>query len=85
MAHTLWFKAKRYGWGWYPATWQGWLVTLTAVGLILINTIAVDRMSPSASDTLIGSFILNVLIIAALIGICVAKGEKPKWRWGGKD
>jgi len=22
----LWFKAKRYGWGWTPACWQGWLV-----------------------------------------------------------
>ena len=23
----LWFKAKNYGWGWYPASREGWLVT----------------------------------------------------------
>jgi predicted GH43/DUF377 family glycosyl hydrolase len=22
----FWFRAKEYGWGWYPATWEGWLV-----------------------------------------------------------
>jgi len=24
----LWFKAKQYGWGWYPARWQGWLIVI---------------------------------------------------------
>ena len=27
----LWFKAKTYGYGWYPVTWQGWLVILIYV------------------------------------------------------
>ena len=34
----LWFKAKKYGYGWYPATWQGWLVILvylTILGLLI--------------------------------------------------
>lgn len=22
----MWFRAKRYGWGWRPVTWQGWAV-----------------------------------------------------------
>ena len=24
----LWFRAKCYGWGWYPCSWEGWLVIL---------------------------------------------------------
>lgn len=23
----LWFKAKRFGWGWVPVTWEGWALT----------------------------------------------------------
>ena len=29
-----WFKARLYGWGWTPATWQGWLVL--AIWLVLV-------------------------------------------------
>jgi hypothetical protein len=25
---SYWFKRKRYGWGFTPATWQGWAVVL---------------------------------------------------------
>jgi hypothetical protein len=28
----LWFRAKRYGWGWTPTSWQGWLVMFTCLG-----------------------------------------------------
>ena len=24
MPQKLWFKAKLYGWGWYPCSWEGW-------------------------------------------------------------
>ena len=24
----LWFRAKNYGWGWYPCSWEGWTVLL---------------------------------------------------------
>ena len=24
----VWFKAKEYGWGWYPSSWQGWIILL---------------------------------------------------------
>lgn len=81
----LWFKAKRYGYGWYPATWQGWLVTLAAIVLIMVNTSMIDRTSHSVSDTLIGAFVVNAIIVAVLITICVKTGEKARWRWGGKD
>ena len=32
-----WFGPKRYvGWGWAPASWQGWLATAMMLGLVII-------------------------------------------------
>ncbi len=80
-----WFKSKRYGWGWTPSTWQGWLIMFAALAVIVINAINIDRGSHSVSDTLIGASVPTVLVVAVLILICFLTGEKPRWRWGGKD
>mgnify|MGYP001573239736 CR=1 FL=1 len=74
----LWFKNKRYGWGWSPASWEGWLVTaifiLLAVGVGLIY-------SPESGFF----FVALTVLVGALIFICYATGETPEWRWGDKD
>ena len=31
-----WFKAKLYGWGWTPVTWQGFSVTLGYIALVFL-------------------------------------------------
>jgi hypothetical protein len=76
----FWFPAKRYGWGWgLPNRWQGWLVL--AIFVLLVGVLA--RVFPP--EVRLGPFIVGVLVlIAALMAICYAKGEPPKWRWGGK-
>ena len=30
-----WFKRKWFGWGWTPATWEGWVATIIYVGVII--------------------------------------------------
>lgn len=81
--HTkLWFVAKRYGWGWVPITWQGWLVTLAYIVFIILAFRRVDGQSHSASDTLIGMFPALVIATLVLLWICYEKGEQPRWRWG---
>ena len=35
MTDKPWFRPKRIGWGWSPASWQGWAV-LAAVAAVLI-------------------------------------------------
>jgi hypothetical protein len=30
-----WFRRRAVGFGWQPATWQGWLITLAAVAAII--------------------------------------------------
>jgi hypothetical protein len=74
----IWFPAKRYGWGWgLPCAWQGWVVMATYVVMLLIGAFAIDRaLQP---DLFIGWVIGWTLL---LVGICWAKGERPRWRWG---
>ncbi len=82
MARPQWFKAKRYGYGWYPATWQGWTVMLIYVLLVIGDFRRIDSMSHSNSDTLRPWIIDVVLLGIVLIYICYLTGEKPRWRWG---
>lgn len=74
---SIWFPAKRYGWGWgFPVKWQGWLVL--AIYIVLVLEL-VSRRSHMAR----GEFLLYLLVATAgLIAIYWLKGEKPRWRWG---
>ena len=81
----LWFKAKTYGWGWTPASWQGWLT----LGLYLVVTLSLtfslaptdSGMIESASEAMV-FFGAVIIPTAILLVICFLTGEKPRWRWG---
>ena len=79
-----WFKAKNYGWGWYPATWQGWLVIVIFVLLINLDFYRINSLT-SSMDSLIYFIPDAVISTIILIVICYLKGEKPPWRWGQKS
>lgn len=73
-----WFPAKRYGWGWgSPTTWQGWAVLLAWLATVLPIGVWLAPRRP-----LLFWLFLAVMVIA-LLAICYAKGEPPRWRWGG--
>ncbi len=73
----LWFKNKRFGWGWVPATWEGWAITLLFVSL------AVGAGVEFGEDST--EFLVSIVILVSLLLlICYATGEKPEWRWGNK-
>ena len=77
----LWFKAKRYGWGWYPISWQGWSVTFIYILLLLLFGLTIDENSTPIETS--STFLLPItLLTISLIRICYKKGEKPEWRWG---
>lgn len=78
----FWFKAKEYGWGWYPATWQGWLVLFGFVVLVSLNAFRIDRNAHSASDTLVSVIPESIVLLVILLVICWKTGERPRWRWG---
>jgi len=80
-----WFKRKIWGWGWMPATWQGFLITL--VYITLIATLVLNREAPIPGNPDSGSNFLVlglpiILLTAAFIFVVYKKGEKPKWQWG---
>lgn len=76
-----WFKAKLYGWGWVPATWQGWLIMIFYVAIVLVLSFNIEN-NASDQDALFG-FVIPLLTATILfIVIAYKKGEKPTWRWG---
>jgi hypothetical protein len=64
-----WFKAKRFGWGWTPITWQGWSIC-ALFALILIYSIQAHLIA------------LSVISIVVMMIVCSETGEKPGWHWG---
>lgn len=81
----LWFKNKIYGWWWTPATWQGWLVTLLYIVLVLSLAFMVEEPIPGNPDS--GSNFLTfawpiIVLTFLLIFIAYKTGEKPRWQWG---
>ncbi len=81
----LWFRAKRFGWGWYPATWQGWGVLAMYVGALFSFGVFSDESVKSDQDFLFRFFPVVFILTAYLIIICYAYGEKPRWSWGFKN
>ena len=73
----LWFKRKIYGWGWYPCSWEGWLIVLffiVSIYIIAKNTLVKGKV--------LEYFISLILLTLIIIYLGYKKGEKPKWSWG---
>lgn len=84
MKKKLWFKAKNYGWGWTPISWQGWAVTIVCTFLIGYSIARESVLSDTPSAALVGFSPQVIILIAILLFVCYKKGEKPSWRWGNK-
>lgn len=75
---SFWFAAKRYGWGWgLPSAWQGWVVMASFFALLILAAFVFPPKEHMAA--FLGS---TVVLVAALLAVCFAKGEPPRWRWG---
>ena len=84
MGQDYWFKAKPSGYGWYPARWQGWLVTTLFIILEIYIFRSIDVTSHSVSDTLINFIPLSCILIALFMIICAKTGEKAREYLGNK-
>jgi len=78
MTNKLWFKRKRYGYGWTPVTWQGWMFTIIWVIALYFVVTKIDH-----------GWFKNLIVLVVMTGIlflvCYKKGEKPRWQWGEKS
>ena len=72
----LWFKSKRFGWGWQPCSWEGWVVTGVFVVLIIIAS-KIFLLRDEEDKFFFSMFVL----IGLLIIICYKTGERPGWRF----
>lgn len=81
-----WFKRKVFGWGWAPATWQGWATTLIFVGFVIWNAVHLSARAEAGielSQQEMTDFFLRIGIATlALIVIAWKTGESPRWMWG---
>lgn len=77
-----WFKRKIYGWGWTPATWQGWLVLAAFLAVFLFIFVPfVAGPEPTGSDVV--WFLIKIIVWSTLLILTsYLTGEEPKWQWG---
>ena len=75
-----WFKRRRYGWGFFPVTLQGWLVIL-----VFLIIAVVDGLMTRGGDQDTRFFIIFVTDLVLLFITLFSKSPSPHWRWGKKD
>ena len=79
--NKYWFKAKTYGYGWYPATWQGWLIIL--VYFLILG--GLTYIFETDIEKYLIFYLLAVFVLTGLlIYISYKKGEPAGWHWGKK-
>lgn len=57
-----WFVRRSIGVGWRPATWQGWLITVAAVGAVIASVVA-TRLTKSPLG------LVAIVVVAALYSL----------------
>ncbi|MAJ97066.1 MAG: hypothetical protein CMI56_00435 [Parcubacteria group bacterium] len=76
-----WFKRKAFGWGWVPATWQGFATIAVFSAAVLLFALTLDKNS--SGREVVFTFLLPFIFLTIIFfRIAYLKGEKPKWQWG---
>ncbi len=80
-----WFKQKSIGIGSTPNTWQGWLVTLLAIVLMIAVVFEAKQISDPSAQKLVALTGVGAIFIALSV-IAFLKTEGGwRWRSGKKD
>lgn len=80
-----WFKRKLYGWGWVPATREGFAVTLLVLGAIILLSLRAERPGLSDAEALREIILPAIALVLLLIIVCYKTGEPPRWTWGKRE
>ena len=81
MDKSIWFKRKRFGYGWTPSSWEGWAVILSYIVSVLGLTAMLDENS-SDKEALFLLLIPMAVLTGLLIRIASDHGESLRWQWG---
>lgn len=80
----IWFKRKTLGWGWYPATKEGWAILFGFIALVSLNAWRLG-INSTPGNTVFWFVGETYLLTGLLILICYKTGEPPKWQWPGRN
>lgn len=79
-------KRKRFGWGWIPVTWQGWVFIFAQVGIIITTaTFLPHKPAHPTADQFLRFILIFGLAFMNLIIFALKTSPRPKWRWGKKS
>lgn len=76
-----WFKPKRYGYGFYPTSWQGWVASFILLFLIFLAGIADGVFEEGATVKQMARFILDSFFIASIATIIFERKMKERLGW----
>ncbi len=82
-----WFVPKRYGYGFFPVTVEGWLATLGLLALVLLSAhINNFFVEPGPNKQQAIRFVLDACMLAGIATLFFEKKMKEplRWRWGRK-
>lgn len=77
-----WFKRKLYGWGWTPVTWQGWLVIIAFIFILIWDYRRIAATATSEAEAVLEFLPQAILLTLILIIISRLTGESPRFQWG---
>lgn len=80
MDGPAWFEPKVYGYGaGRPATWQGWLLTIVYIAIMLASAILIETQTAA---------MISVMLLATGLFVLIAARTTRggwRWRWGKRD
>lgn len=82
---TYWFKRRRYGWGWTPSTWQGWVLLALMIVLVVLPIPFLPTGQDDGAPNPWGYLFYVCVVVAVFVLTAIKKGPKPHWRWGSRD
>ncbi len=79
-------KRRRYGYGWIPVTWQGWLFLVLQAAIVVVAATALPaKQAQPTIGELVHFFLIVGFAIASLVLVSIQTSPSPKWRWGKKS
>ena len=87
MVRKYWFIPKNYGWGFFPISWEGWLVTLGFVLIIILSAYLNNIFNPellTSKGIIRYCFDLLLLIVIFVILMKPKTKGRIKFYWGNR-
>lgn len=82
--NSHWFKNKKYGYGWQPSSWQGWVLVVSHVSFLVVIALLIEGDPHLNLVHIFGFGFLAILATFILFYTAINHAPRPKWQWGEK-